>query len=135
MKKIDALPIASLKEQLTAEIAPIDSALKKKEAAEKAAKEKAAQEAAQAQAEKAAAAQETTTANNSQSSEADYVLSPNTPTNTNNQPIIPARESDLADSSNPAGIGRLVSKKRSLQPQLLAAMSLKGVIPLSAYES
>lgn len=102
VKKIDALPIASLKEQLTAEIAPIDSALKKKEAAEKAAKEKAAQEAAQVQAEKAAAAQETTTANNSQSSEADYVLSPNTPTNTNNQPIIPARESDLADSSNPA---------------------------------
>lgn len=106
VKKIDALPIASLKEQLTAEMAPIDSALKKKEAAEKAAQEKATQEkaareAAQAQAEKAAA-QETTKANNNQSSEADYVLSPNTPTNTNNQPIIPARASDLADSGNPA---------------------------------
>jgi hypothetical protein len=109
MKKIDALSIASLKETLTAEMAPIDSALKKREAAAKAAEEKAAQEAA-IQAEKEAAVQETapanngntTVQNNGQSSEEDYVLAPNTPTNTNNQPIIPARESDLADSSNPA---------------------------------
>ena len=124
-----------LKEQLTAEIAPIDSALKKKEAAEKAAKEKAAQEAAQAQAEKAAAAQETTTANNSQSSEADYVLSPNTPTNTNNQPIIPARESDLADSSNPAWNWAPGVQEKIIATAIARGYVVEGVIPLSAYES
>ena len=96
------MPIASLKEQLTAEIAPIDSALKKKEAAEKAAKRRRPKKQLRHKRKKPPQLKKTTTANNSQSSEGDYVLSPNTPTNTNNQPIIPARESDLADSSNPA---------------------------------
>ena len=126
MKKIDALPIASLKEQLTAEIAPIDSALKK-EAAEKAAKEKAAQEAAQAQAEKPPQLKKQlrlTIASLLKLIMYYRRIHQRIPIINQSFQHVKVIWQTLAIR---LGIGRLVSKKRSLQPQLLAAMSLKGL--------
>jgi hypothetical protein len=130
MKKIEALPIASLKESLTAEMTPIDTALKKKEAAKKAEQEAAAaaeaaaeEQAAQEQASQAAAAQ-----SRLQSSEAEYVLSPNSPTNTNNQPIIPARESDLADTNNPAW-----NWAAGVQEKIIATAIARGYVVEGGY--
>lgn len=98
VKKVQALPIDSEVTALTEALKTVDTSLTKRETAEKAAAEKAA-------AEQAAATEAAQSASNStaqSSSEEDYILSPNTPTNTNNQPIIPARQSDLADTNNSA---------------------------------
>ncbi|OTN77139.1 hypothetical protein A5886_002219 [Enterococcus sp. 8G7_MSG3316] len=108
MKKVQALPIESEVTTLSDSLKTVDTSLTKRETAEKAAAEKAAAEKAAAEkaaAEAAASAQAAQSASSSttqNASEDEYVLSPNTPTNTNNQPIIPARQSDLADTTNSA---------------------------------
>ncbi|QQU16569.1 hypothetical protein I6I79_00820 [Enterococcus casseliflavus] len=111
MKKVQALPIDSLVESLTTELRKVDTALTKRETAtqQAAAQQQAAQEAAQAAASEnnasASSSGSTSAATPAQStSEEEYVLSPNTPTNTNNQPIIPARQSDLNDVNNSAWV-------------------------------
>ncbi|WP_430609618.1 cell division site-positioning protein MapZ family protein [Enterococcus sp. DIV0876] len=102
MKKVQALPIESVATTLSEELKIVDTSLTKRETAEKAAAEKAAAEKAAAQKAAAEAAESANSSTTQDSSEEDYVLSPNTPTNTNNQPIIPARQSDLADTTNSA---------------------------------
>lgn len=92
-----------------------------------AAQQQAAQEAAQAAASEnnasASSSGSTSAATPAQStSEEEYVLSPNTPTNTNNQPIIPARQSDLNDVNNSAWVWADGVQEKSSPQRLLAVM-------------
>ena len=135
MKKIQALPIDSLVESLTTELRKVDTALTKRETAtqQAAAQQQAAQEAAQA-----AASENNASASNSGStsaatpaqstSEEEYVLSPNTPTNTNNQPIIPARQSDLNDVNNSAWVWA-----DGVQEKIIATAIARGYVVEGGY--
>ena len=97
------------KDQMVKEVATVEKALAAREkaqaAAEKAAAEKAAAE-EQARQEQAAAEERARQAQNDQTNpiynEGQEILSPNTPKNKLNQPIISTRQSDLNDANNPA---------------------------------
>ena len=135
MKKIQALPIDSLVESLTTELRKVDTALTKRETAtqQAAAQQQAAQEAAQAAASEnnasASSSGSTSAATPAQStSEEEYVLSPNTPTNTNNQPIIPARQSDLNDVNNSAWVWA-----DGVQEKIIATAIARGYVVEGGY--
>lgn len=135
MKKIQALPIDSLVESLTTELRKVDTALTKRETAtqQAAAQQQAAQEAAQAAASEnnasASSGGSTSAATPAQStSEEEYVLSPDTPTNTNNQPIIPARQSDLNDVNNSAWVWA-----DGVQEKIIATAIARGYVVEGGY--
>lgn len=109
MAKVNALSNETLKKALADQMKPIDEALTVRDAAEQKKAEQAVQQAEQEQAEQkqieqAQAADNSSSAVSQATSEASYILTPSSPTNQNNQPIIPARESDLADTGNPAWV-------------------------------
>lgn len=135
MKKVQALPIDSLVESLTADLRKVDTALTKRETAtqEAATQQQAAQEAAQAAASEnnasASSGGSTSATTPAQStSEEEYVLSPNTPTNTNNQPIIPARQSDLNDVNNSAWVWA-----DGVQEKIIATAIARGYVVDGGY--
>lgn len=96
-KEVEQLFESPMKEALLVELQPVEEALTAYEAAEKE-KQLAAQKKAE---EEAAAAQQQASLALTQN-EGQEILSPNTPTNRNHQPIISTRPSDLADGNNPA---------------------------------
>ena len=104
-KMVTELFASDEKEKLTKDVATVEAALVKREEAEKAAKEKAAAE-EKARQERAAQEERARQAQNAQTSpsynEGQEILSPNTPKNNLNQPIISSRQSDLNDANNPA---------------------------------
>ena len=91
-KQVDELFDISTKETLQNQLKPIEKALATREEQEKEAARIAAEK--KAEEERQAALQ--------QQYAASEILSPNTPTNRNNQPIISSRQSDINDVNNPA---------------------------------
>lgn len=136
MNKITALPDSSIKTALTQEMKPIEEALSAREAvlAKEAAEQQAkAQAAAEQAAQEAAAASQasagtTQAASQGTTSEETYLLSPSTPTNTNNQPIIPARQSDLDDVNN-AGW----TWAEGVQEKIIATAIARGYVVAGGY--
>ena len=127
MKKIDALPIASLKEQLTAEIAPIDSALKKKKLPRRLLKRRRPKKQLRHKRKKPPQLKKQlrlTIASLLKLIMYYRRIHQRIPIINQSFQHVKVIWQTLAIR---LGIGRLVSKKRSLQPQLLAAMSLKGL--------
>jgi hypothetical protein len=92
------------KEQLLKDVATVEKALVAREKAQKAAEQAAAEE--QARQERAAAEERARQQQNAQTNptynEGQEILSPSTPKNKLNQPIISTRQSDLNDTNNPA---------------------------------
>lgn len=134
MKKVQALSIDSLVESLTTELRKVDTALTKRETAtQQAAAQQQAEQAAQAAASEnnssASSGGSSSAAAPAQStSEEEYVLSPNTPTNTNNQPIIPARQSDLDDVNNSAWVWA-----DGVQEKIIATAIARGYVVEGGY--
>lgn len=91
-KQVDELFDIPTKETLQNQLQPIETALVAREEQEKEAARIAAEK--KAEEERQAALQ--------QQYAASEILSPNTPTNRNNQPIISSRQSDINDVNNPA---------------------------------
>lgn len=91
-KQVDELFDISTKETLQNQLKPIETALVAREEQEKEAARLAAEK--KAEEERQAALQ--------QQYAAPEILSPSTPTNRNNQPIISSRQSDINDVNNPA---------------------------------
>ncbi len=141
MKKVQALSIDSMVESLTTELRKVDTALTKRETAtQQAAAQQQAEQAAQAAASEnnssASSGGSSSAAAPAQStSEEEYVLSPNTPTNTNNQPIIPARQSDLDDVNNSAWVWADGVQEKSSPQRLPVVMWWKAAILLNVCES
>lgn len=106
-EEVESLFDSAEKEDFLAKISTVENALNAREAEQQAAAERAEQERAAAQRAAQENANQASSNSGSQtaspsSNEGQEILSRNTPKNSNNQPIISSRQSDINDANNPA---------------------------------